>query len=61
MMYTGGQYYENVASVSALVTRMRKVDCALSDGRKIAAAMERPDVAPHIAAWQTPWQKGLHR
>lgn len=42
MMYTGGQYYEDVASVSALVTRMRKVDCALSDGRKIAAANGTP-------------------
>ena len=59
MMYTGGQYYENVASVSALVTRMRKVDCALSNGRKIAAAMERPDVAPHIAAWADAVAEGL--
>ena len=38
---------------------MRKVDCALSNGRKIAAAMERPDVAPHIAAWADAVAEGL--
>lgn len=59
MLYTGGQYYEDVASVTALVNSVCQIDPALSDGRKIAAALGRPEVSACVLAWAERVAEGI--
>ena len=59
MIYSGGRYYEDIASVSALVERIRAVDPQLDSGRKIAAVLDRPDIAPLVDAWVSDVADGL--
>lgn len=51
MMYLNGDYYENSASVSALIKRACAIDPALTDGRKVTAAMERAEIKACVENW----------
>lgn len=43
--------YEKYASATALVRKVKTIDSALSDGRKVFAAIERPEVRHVIDCW----------
>ena len=43
--------YERCASTTGLVRRVKKVDGALDNGKKIFAAKDRPEIKEQIDAW----------
>ena len=59
MMLRGGTYYEKRASVTALVEAAQAVDPDLADGRAVAAALERPEVAAVFRDWAAEAAEGL--
>lgn len=59
MMYLGGEYYENVASVTRLVERAKSIDKALCDGHAIAKEMHRKEVFELVNDWAENVAEGI--
>lgn len=59
MMYLGGEYYENVASVTRLVERAKGIDEALCDGHAIAREMHRWEVFELLDDWAKSVAEGI--
>ena len=59
MMYMGGEYYENIASVTHLVEQAKAMDASLCDGRAITAQLNRSDVYALVDGWAKQVAEGL--
>ena len=59
MMYLGGEYYENVASVTRLVERAKLIDKSLCDGRAIANGLDRKEVFDLVNDWAATVAEGI--
>ena len=53
----GSMYFENYASVTQLVQLVSAADASLTDGRKIAAALEAPTVSEAFSDGADIWAK----